>query len=314
MPEGPELRKSRDRLRFALTDPRPAFAAGSSTVPMGPAACNFMPIPGTDQLFGGRYRQRQPTGWDEFVDESHGSGFTVTNVDVKGKFMWWTLDRAGRRWYLHCTYGMSGQWTKAMPPPLHGGGQDFRDVVCWIRFSRVSSEFHTDDRILFVDQRHYGTLKFVSSEDEHQRKLRSLGPDMLADPCDAVEFAQRMLRHPDWTIGRALMDQSLVCGVGNYVRAESLYEARISPFRGVVELTGHEYQILWRSVCDTLRASYESGGATLRNYRDLHGGKGGSFQDTLKVYRREMCPRGHAILQKKTEDGRTAHFCPMCQR
>lgn len=274
MPEGAELRHSRDRLRDLIL--------GKTITSMSPS-----PV--------GRWREKNPEGLDE-VQVS--LPLKVDRVEVKGKFMWWELvnEESDQRWYMWCTYGMSGQWSST-----RGKHVGFTVVT-------DSGEFH------FNDQRRFGTLKFVPYRSEHVKKLNSLGPDMLGDDEVTPEiFARRLLKKPTMEIGDALLDQSLVSGVGNYVRAEALYRSGVSPMRCVVNLSPAEYLGLFEETRRVLKEAYESHGASIRTYRTV-GGELGQQQFRFKIYEQKQCPRGHNTRKEAMPGGRTIHWCEQCQR
>lgn len=274
MPEGPELAYSRDRLKKLIEGKTLSdVAAGLS----------------------GRYSKSAPTGMGEFKAKIMSSGPpTVEVIQTHGKFMWWTLRFPDEAWYMHCTYGMSGGWFTSPTKHTafvveHGAGQLF-----------------------FNDQRHFGTLKFLNDGRQHAKKLASLGPCILGGALTPGIFAKNILRKPTRTIAEALMDQSVVAGVGNYLKAETLYRAGISPWRIVSDITTEEYVGLCDHVVKVSRQSYLSQGATISTYRTPDGSVGTTQFDFL-VYSRESCPKGHAVKREETPEGRTSHWCPVCQ-
>lgn len=272
IPEGPELRHSRDLLRHRIL---------GKTV----SSIEIMPE--------GRYRDKPPEGFEEIRDSLP---LKIESIDVKGKFMWWTLTEKSTRWYMWSTYGMSGQWSFTQPKK-HAG---FRIDI------GPSSAF-------FVDPRRFGTIKFTRNESQHSKKLLSLGPDVLEDPPLPPElFAQRILLKPNRTISEALMDQGCVSGIGNYLKAEALFRAGVSPHRHVVDMNAEEIEKLWSEVVLSCRESYADHGASIRTYKTVDGGKGSS-QFYFRVYNSKTCPLGHEVVREETRDGRTSWWCRACQ-
>ena len=285
MPEGPELAYSRDRIKQlvlgkALTD----LSIGSS----------------------GRYVKAPPQGLPEFLSEMNKAGAPrVKEVGTHGKFMWWRFNFPceWEDWYLHCTYGMSGGWytfsTKhtAFSVGYNDSGIPItRDVM----------------RLSFNDPRHFGTLKFVKGSKPHQKKLATLGPCILGPQVDPVLFAEKVLGKPARTIAEALMDQSTMAGCGNYIKAEVLYRAGVSPWRQVTEVTPAEYVAIRDALWDVAKESYSSQGATISTYRTPDGHEG-TTQFDFRVYSRKQCPKGHEVRREETPEGRTSHWCPTCQ-
>lgn len=270
-PEGPELARSRDILRSILF--------GRSVI---------------DVEFSGRYEVTPPRGHSTFVT---GLPCAIEDVDVKGKFMWWTcVSKDHSKSYVCTTYGMSGQWTTE-----HEGQ---RNVAC-----RVVLDDGTV--IKFVDPRRFGTISFV--DEEHLRKkVDSLGPDMLNAPPAVDEFITR-IRSDRRTVCESLMDQTRVSGVGNYVKCESLYLAGISPHRVSSSLTDAELIDLHESIITVMRLSYEAGGASVRTYNNVDGRRG-LAQDNFIVYGKKNDFMDREVVRERTRDGRTTHWVPGYQK
>jgi formamidopyrimidine-DNA glycosylase len=166
----------------------------------------------------------------------------------------------------------------------------------------------------FNDPRHFGTLKFVRAEDEHKKKLATLGPDMLSTPPVTADlFAQNVLKKPVRTIAEALMDQKTVSGVGNYIKAEALFRSGISPWRLVTDISPEEYVRLASDVTAVCKESYASQGASIRTYKTVEGHIG-TTQFNFRVYSRKQCPSGHEVKSETTPEGRTSWWCDVCQK
>lgn len=219
--------------------------------------------------------------------------------------MWWTLQEKSSTWYLWSTYGMSGQWST----------KSTNHVGFIVEYNETGQLATKDQRKLFFnDPRRFGTIKLVSDVGLHEKKLRSLGPDVLDDPpMDPEIFAERILRKPNRTISEALMDQSCISGVGNYLKAEILYRAGVSPHRCVADLTAEEVTELWAETILSSRESYADHGASIRTYRSVDDEKG-KAQFFFRVYSLVQCPLKHPIIREETKDGRTSWWCDRCQK
>jgi DNA-formamidopyrimidine glycosylase len=271
IPEGPELRHSRDVLRKIILDKEVKMLRSTSQ---------------------GRYRQIDPVG---LFDIKQHLPLKISAIETKGKFMWWELSSSLTKWFMWCTYGMSGQWTTI--PTQHSSF-----IIETV-----------DSTLYFNDPRHFGTLKFIDSDKIHQAKLKTLGPDILDNPGLTPKiFAQSLLKKPNRTISDALLDQSCVSGVGNYLRAEALYRARINPHRLVKNLRSDEYVRLCDETLKVAKESYESQGASLHTYRTVSG-ELGRQQFRFEAYGQQQCPIGHIITREPSEGGRTIHWCRNCQ-
>lgn len=247
--------------------------------------------------FGGRYTKEHPENWEAM----RSSVCTVIDVQCKGKFSWWELENSrGERWFLHCTYGMSGGWFTELS----------KHRACTFRFLSASNE---SCDLHFNDARRFGTLKFTQ-EAEHYKKLASLGPSILSEPPLTSEvFAHRLRKKPHLNITQALLNQSLISGIGNYLKTEALYAARLSPHHVVSSLSEDEMSALYEACLSISLASYRAKGATLRDYKQPTGEEG-QHQFELKVYNRSTDDAGNKIVSEETLDGRTTWWVPELQR
>jgi endonuclease-8 len=134
-----------------------------------------------------------------------------------------------------------------------------------------------------------------------ESRVRSLGPDILADPPDLDAMVAKLRRaDPRTAIGEALLDQRLVAGIGNLWRAEALWRARTSPWRPLAELEDEEVRTALSEAARLMRGSLDSGLKVRAVYR-----KAG-----------RPCPRcGTPIRsQGQGDQNRIAYWCPECQR
>ena len=254
------------------------------------AAASSQKILESISVLSGRYAKKCIPGMSELNSRLP---VKVTGVGVHGKFLYWILKND---FYIWNTLGMTGHWSAEKR-----------------KHSRVEFRFADDSCVYYNDQRNFGTLKFVRGRHSLLKKLESLGPDMLASDIHDRVFVERIRSKPKWTIVKALMNQSIVAGVGNYVKADSLWLARISPNRIVSTLTEDELSRLNSSIKSVLRESFRSGGATIRTYENFDGSLG-EYSSRFLVYNQKKDPDGNNVIREKTEDGRTTHWVPILQK
>ena len=108
------------------------------------------------------------------------------------------------------------------------------------------------------------------------------------------------------------MDQSVVSGVGNYVKAEALWRARISPHRAVSDIEDLSLAIIKKCCQEVLVSSYSHGGASIKNYRRPDGSLG-EYASRFAVYNQKEDPDGNLVVKEATTDGRTTHWVPTVQ-
>jgi len=179
-------------------------------------------------------------------------------------------------------------------------------------------ERHTHARIVlgsgrelrFVDPRRFGRLEF---RDLAQREaFKAPGAEPLIIEADA--FA-RLFRGRCLAIKAALLNQSLLAGVGNIYADESLFHAGIRPKRVAGRLTRAELERLRGALRQVLTQAIRLGGSSVSDYVDA-GGERGFFQLEHCVYQRtgEPCRRCQTSIRRILLAGRGTHFCPKCQR
>lgn len=175
-------------------------------------------------------------------------------------------------------------------------------------------EFVCDDssngqKFYFVDQRRFGTVKVVPTENL-SKVLPRIGWDALSEEVDVDRVSTNMARNG--TIGSAMLDNRIFSGIGNYLRAEILYAAKISPWRKCSSLAREELSRICEESRRICLLSYELGGNTIENFVDLSGSSGKYFEK-LKVYRKRRDPDGNEVVAEATPEGRTIHWVPAVQ-
>jgi formamidopyrimidine-DNA glycosylase len=237
------------------------------------------------------------------------AGARIAAASRRGKYLW--LPLADRDEALVAHLGMSGQML--------------------VRPSDAPAEKHLHVRITFadggpelrfVDQRTFGGVQLdslVPATDRPDQRVPSVVAHIARDPLDPYfdeELFSQRLRRRDSAVKRALLDQTLVSGIGNIYADESLWRAKLHGARlgrtlrraQVTELLGH--------VRDVLRESLRAGGTSFDALYVNVNGESGYFDRTLAVYGREgqPCPRCGTAIRRTAFMNRSSFFCPHCQR
>jgi formamidopyrimidine-DNA glycosylase len=183
------------------------------------------------------------------------------------------------------------------------------------RSTRVVLSFTDGSRLFFNDQRKFGWMKLLPTlEVPNIDFMKTVGPEPLEADFTAQQFKERFLRRSKTNIKAALLDQTVIAGVGNIYADESLWGARIDPRRLVGSLSAADFTRLYTQLRAVMNLAIEKGGSTDKNYVDAEGRRG-SYLNFARVFRREGkdCPRcGHTIIKIK-HAGRGTHFCEHCQ-
>jgi formamidopyrimidine-DNA glycosylase len=183
------------------------------------------------------------------------------------------------------------------------------------RSTRATLTFTDNSSLYFNDQRKFGWMKLLPTlEVPNIDFMKKVGPEPLEADFTTEEFAERFKRRARTSVKAALLDQTVVAGVGNIYADESLWGAKIHPKRLVNTITTAEFQKLYEELRAVMNLAIEKGGSTDKNYVNAEG-KRGSYMDFARVFRREgkACPRCGTTIIKFKAAGRGTHVCPYCQ-
>jgi formamidopyrimidine-DNA glycosylase len=247
-------------------------------------------------LIRGDLRWPVPAGFVQAIVGARVAGFRR-----RGKYMFMRLDRDVSV-LIHL--GMSGRMTIDRDPVAHQHLTITTDDGCVIGF---------------VDPRRFGALDLVARADEDAHRLiRDLGPEPL-EAAFTAKVLRAALAGKATPIKAALLDQSVVAGLGNIYVSEALFRARISPFRLAGSLTAAEVGRLVTAIRATLTEAIAAGGSSLRDYVQPSG-EFGYFQHAWKVYGRagqecERCPGLPACagIVRAVQANRASFWCPRTQ-
>lgn len=161
----------------------------------------------------------------------------------------------------------------------------------------------------FVDPRRFGRLEFR----ELAQTTGFAGPGAEPLTISSADFAG-LFRERKLAIKAALLNQSLLSGVGNIYADESLFRAKIRPTRRAGRLTRTEYDYLRLALREVLEHAIRLGGSSVSDYVDANGARG-FFQLEHCVYQRtgEPCRVCGTAIRRITIAGRSTHYCPKCQ-
>ena len=226
-------------------------------------------------------------------------GRTVTGARRRGKYLWLPLaDDA-----LLAHLGMSGQLLVGAPD---------RPVSSHVRVRFTFTDAGPDLR--FSDQRTFGHLVWSAGGAELPSLIAHIAPDPLEAAFDDAAFLAR-LRLRRTGVKRALLDQSLISGVGNIYADEALWRARLHWARATDTLTRAEAARVLAEVRAVLLDALKSGGTSFDSLYVNVNGESGYFSRSLCVYGREgePCPRCGTPIRRDPFMNRSAYSCPRCQ-
>ena len=236
------------------------------------------------------------------------TGRTLTAAHRRGKYLWLPLAEddgtpAGQALVAHL--GMSGQLLVEKPTQPDG--------------THLRARFTFTDggrELRFVDQRTFGGLAVedTGEGDTVPPRVAHIAVDPLDAAFDEAEFSTR-LRRRRTEVKRALLDQTLIGGVGNIYADESLWRARLHGNRPTDRLTRAQVGALLEGVRDVLHESLAQGGTSFDSlYVDVNG-QSGYFSRHLAVYGQadRPCPRCGTPIVRESFMNRSSYSCPQCQ-
>jgi formamidopyrimidine-DNA glycosylase len=217
----------------------------------------------------------------------------------RGKYLWLPTGEDALLAHL----GMSGQLLVGPPDePLS---------------THVRVRFTFDDGgpdLRFTDQRTFGHLLLAADGAELPPVIAHIAPDPIEEAFDPAVFAVRLKRRRTG-IKRALLDQSLISGVGNIYADEALWRARLHFARAADRLRPAEVTRLVAAVREVLGEALTAGGTSFDSLYVNVNGESGYFDRSLNVYGRagEPCPRCGAPIRRDPFMNRSSYTCPVCQ-
>ena len=242
-------------------------------------------------------------------------GATITDVRRRAKVL---MIDVSTRYSLVIHLKMTGQLVVvARDDARFGAGHPNDSLINALpdKSTRVTLTLDDGSKLYFNDQRKFGWMRLMpTAEIINLPFMQRVGPEPLEADFSAQQFGARFTRRARTSIKAALLDQSVVAGVGNIYADESLWGAHIHPRRLVGSITPQEFRALYTDLRAVMNLAIEKGGSTNKNYVNAEG-KRGSYMDFARVFRREglPCPRCGAEIIKFKATGRGTHICPVCQ-
>jgi len=254
----------------------------------------------------------------DFTDRLQGR--VITSLGRRAKYLLADLD-SGDVLLMHL--GMSGSFrvvsdeNNVMPGAFHHPRSDSR------AHDHVVFHMSSGPSVIYNDPRRFGFMKiFARSEAEQEPFLKDIGPEPLGNAFDAGMLAAAC-RNKKTSLKAALLDQTVVAGLGNIYVCEALFRSHLSPRRLAATLSTKKGEPTERAAAlvdaihDVLDLAIKAGGSSLRDHRQTSG-ELGYFQHSFQVYDREDAPcktDGCAgIVKRFVQNGRSTFWCPKCQK
>lgn len=235
-------------------------------------------------------------------------GATVTHMGRRAKFLVTELS-TGEALIMHL--GMSGRFTvnAAHTAEFHHdpGTNPAHDHVV----------FHMQDgaTVTYNDPRRFGFMElWPMAELEAYPRVAHLGPEPLSNHFNAA-YLDDQFRGKAAPIKAALLDQSVIAGLGNIYVCEALFRSGISPRRKAASVAGKRNQRLAPAINEVISEAIAAGGSSISDFASASG-ELGYFQKQFDVYDREgdACKSCGTAIKRIVQSGRSTFFCSTCQR
>ena len=236
-------------------------------------------------ILSGRYYPKEKFP-DKYIEFQNLLPLTITKIGVKGKLLYFIFNN---NWVMLNTFGMTGRWTLNKQKHCH-----------------IELEFD-DKKIWFCDVRRFGTIKLLDKLTSLDKKLSTLGPDILNSDISAEEFVDIVWKHKNKNITKVLMNQSIISGCGNYLKSEALYKSKISPHHIIENIDRNKLIDLFNNLKQTMIDSYRCQEASISSYYTTYDQKG-TYVFRFLVYGRDNDDLGNMVIRERTLDGRTSHW------
>ena len=200
-----------------------------------------------------------------------------------------------------------GIWKSKIKGPLADDPMNkFLHLIFWLNDGR---------QLALSDLRKFAKVELWEKDAlEKSDGIKSLGPEPLEKDFTFEKFKEVLLKNKG-KIKQVLMNQTVIAGIGNIYSDEILWQAKIHPFKEVSKLLERELEKTYQAMREILQKAIKRGGESISDFRRISGEKGG-FDPLRRIYRREgeKCFRCGTKIKKIKMGGRSAHFCPKCQK
>lgn len=288
------------------------------------------------EIVAGRYARNGLVG-EELINLY--KPLKIHDINTKGKFMWFTLksDKDDQYVYILNTFGLTGEWSLETQTKKKDPGKSVRIIF---NVKNTSGTKHY--KLYYSDQRNMGTMKITLDATEVEKKLEKLAPDLLKYNFTNKEFIEwvhnyikKSKTRYNTPIVKVLLKQDIKdgigSGIGNYLSAEILYRAGISPHRHIGKLSDEELLKLSTVIKKILKSCYMSNITgymkNMAEYVPVHQKqveeeKFPDFHPEIKhvekfeflVYGRKEDNFGNKVKAEQIEKDRTTYWVPAIQK
>jgi formamidopyrimidine-DNA glycosylase len=182
------------------------------------------------------------------------------------------------------------------------------------KFAHAVFHFNADERLVFDDQRHFGLMKIVSTDQlQEAKELKKLAPEPFSDEF-SISYLANKLRGSKRSLKEFLIDQTKVCGLGNIYACEAMFAAGVDPRKPAGKLSKPSIARLHQSIKAVLYEAVTYVGGAVPDFEGSY--FNGSNDSRWYVYDREKepCTICRSPIVRVKQGSRSTYFCRRCQR
>ena len=240
----------------------------------------------------------------------------ILDIRTKGKFLYIVLEND---YYIFSTLGLSGGWvfskngkdritfTNMLDYANSGAMQQYKKTA----LNNLNVQFKTTKgSIFYYDALSFGTLKLIKGFDDLRKKLATLGPDIMEDTTTFEVFLNQMEKRSvqDKEIGLVLLNQKIISGIGNYLRADVLWASEVSPFRLVRDLTTNELEKIYNNAKVLIWYDYDYDKGINIGIINEQTKVPSDYDRDFFIYRQDTDPHGNQVLKDELYTGKFKRF------
>lgn len=232
-------------------------------------------------------------------------GKILTSLIRRGKFLKATLS-SNDVLYMHL--GMSGRFSIDNDLTAVYNSNNSTNP----KHNHVIFEMSNGVVVTYNDPRRFGFMELIAPGEPS--RLDKMGPEPLDNMFNAPYLFNKLSGKKS-AIKSALLDQSIIGGLGNIYVCEAIFKAKISPKRLAGSLTIKETEILVNEIKGVIKKAIEAGGSSLKDFASVDGNLG-YFQHSFEVYGQEKKPCGvcETPIERIIQSGRSSFYCKACQK
>lgn len=242
------------------------------------------------KILNGRYIKHGPFAF--YTEIIQLLPLTIINIDTKGKFMYITLQNG---YSIGITLGLSGGW---IFKPIKNSLDNLN--------KHLNIAFIFESGILFFyDKLSFGTVSIYVNTIILNKKLETIGTDIMCINTTFDTFKERIfnVKNNDKMIGNLLLNQKIISGVGNYLRADSLWLSKISPFRKIKDLSNNELYMLFYNIRLLTWTIYDYNLAIKLNIINILDKLPVDYNQHFLIYNKKYDCYNNVIIKAKLHEG-----------